>query len=84
MSTPDLSGSLTEDQIREGFRAVLGMEPREADVSVVSSLGGTRAVLADYLWDHWLGEPEDLEVETIQTWIDVALGIVSPDPRDSE
>lgn len=49
---------LDEQQIRDGFQAVIGMPAREADVQAVQLLGATSESMADYIWDHWLGEPD--------------------------
>lgn len=45
------------DDVNKVFRSLLGHPAREADKQVVETMGGTVGVLADYLWDHWLGEP---------------------------
>ncbi len=58
--------TLTVDQISEVFNRLLGINPRQADVQMIAILGGTREVLADYLWDHWLGEPDELEIKGIR------------------
>jgi hypothetical protein len=51
---PDLP--LLEDEVRMLFIAA-GWEPRSCDVAVVMQMGGTIKALAEYLWDHILGEP---------------------------
>ena len=84
MQGTDLSGTLSEADISAGFRAVLGIEPRVSDVQVVQLLGGTRGALAEYIWDHFLGEPESPSLDELQTALDVAIGEVSADPADSE
>ncbi len=50
---------LTGDQIADVFDIVIGVQARRADVQVVQSLGGTPQVLAEYIWDHWMGEPDE-------------------------
>lgn len=50
-----------------------GRMPKEADISVVNVLamdgpGSDEdwvSVLAEYYWDHWMGEPEEISPETI-------------------
>lgn len=53
----DEAGLLRDEQIEVAFEAALRFRPRPADVAVVKMLGGTVEVLAEYVWDHWLGEP---------------------------
>lgn len=60
---------LTEYHIRQAFRVLMGTHPREADVQAILALGATEEVLAEYIWDHWLGEPDEPTVEDV-------LGIV--------
>ena len=83
MDAPDISGTISEDQVGDAFRKILGMEPRSADVSVVMTLGGTRAALAEYIWDHWFGEPDHPSLEEVQIEVDVAIGEISSDPSQS-
>jgi len=60
---------MTADQIRQAFTRV-GITPRNADVEVVLQLGGTKEALAEYVWDHWMGEPDHPTVEQIEAWVD--------------
>lgn len=62
--------TLTEEQIQKGFLACIGMEPRVADVAIVQQMGGTSEVLAEYIWDHWMGEPETPTAEKVQEYIE--------------
>lgn len=64
------TGTLTDGQIGAAFQALLGIEPREADVAVVRMLGGTVEVLAEFLWDHWMGEPETPTLEQVKTRVE--------------
>jgi hypothetical protein len=41
------------------------MEPREADMQVMLTLGTTPDAVANYIWDHWLGEPESPTYEEV-------------------
>lgn len=36
---------------------ILGIPIRTADLRVIDLLGGGSRATADYIWDHWLGEP---------------------------
>lgn len=49
---------LTESQIDRAFLAVLGVRPRMADIQLIQMLNAGDEELADYIWDHWMGEPE--------------------------
>ena len=49
---------VNEAQIKEAFRFTMGVEPRGADYAAVQALGSTDEALAEYIWDHWMGEPE--------------------------
>lgn len=53
-----LAATVTADDIRQAFLLVIGYPAREADVQVVQLMGSTVKVLAEYMWDHWMGEPE--------------------------
>lgn len=64
---------LTDEQIREAFARVVGMQARAADVQVVQTLGGTVDVLAEYIWDHWMGEPEHPKAKDVEGLIIDAL-----------
>lgn len=73
-SPPDTSElPLGPGEAEEAFGAVTGSSPRAADLAVVASLGNTRGVLAEYVWDHWFGEPEDLTPTEILEEIDQHL-----------
>jgi hypothetical protein len=50
---------LTQQQIQEAFEALVGIPPRLADILVVLQLGGNSWALADLIWDHFMGEPEE-------------------------
>lgn len=64
-----MGGRLTREQIAKAFVAIIGRQPREADYAVIEMMGATPDVLAEYLWDHWMGEPdeptEDAVLDTI-------------------
>lgn len=57
---------LTEEQIRMAFQHIVGYAARAADVAVVQMMGGTLGTLAEYVWDHWLGEPDTPTVEKVE------------------
>ena len=52
---------LTDAEIKQAFEFVLGVTPRAADLAVLRVLNPavTTADLAEYIWDHWLGEPDN-------------------------
>lgn len=60
------------------FRALFDMAPRQADLAVVRLTGGTRGALAEYVWDHWMGEPDDPSEDTILRGISAALDQARP------
>lgn len=64
-----MSEQLTDEQIERAFVSVLGMQPRTADIAVVQMLGGTPEALAEYIWDHWLGEPDRPKQKDIESVI---------------
>ena len=55
-------GRLTDQQITNVFAALLGIAPRAADLAVLRVMkpdGVTVKALAEYLWDHRMGEPDE-------------------------
>lgn len=62
MSQPE---KLTDEQIKLCFIAALGMEPRRADVEIVKMTGGDVTATAEYIWDHWMGEPKEPSVVAV-------------------
>lgn len=71
MSEPRL---LDDDEIRLAFRAVLGVLPREADIRMCALLGRTDEVVADYIWDHMMGEPETIPQGDVLREVRKAVG----------
>lgn len=65
---------MTPDQITLVFEAILGMLPRAADLAMLNLLGCDPDTVADYIWDHMLGEPDsptrDDVLARIQTLIE--------------
>lgn len=61
---------LNPDEIRYRFLQ-LGLEPRRADIEVVALLGATTEALAEYAWDHMMGEPAETSVDQIQELLDL-------------
>ena len=65
---------LSHDQITFVFEAILGMLPRAADLALLDLLGCDTDTVADYIWDHMLGEPDsptrDDVLAQIQTLIE--------------
>lgn len=48
---------LTNEQIVTTY-AMLAINARPVDVEMVLALGGTEQAMAEYIWDHLLGEPD--------------------------
>jgi hypothetical protein len=65
--------SLSEIQIAAVFDVLLGMSPREVDIQVLRLMGARPDSVAEYIWDHWLGEPDEPTVECIEQEIDRIL-----------
>lgn len=52
------TGDMTPDAIGAAFLAVYGGPPRSADLAVLEMTGKGASEVAEYIWDHMLGEPE--------------------------
>lgn len=52
---------LSGDEIDVAFQVMTGISARSADVQAVQLLGSNTASLAEYVWDHILGEPESID-----------------------
>lgn len=50
---------LTDGQMGRIWNRAFNMDPRECDVQVVAMMGNTEDALAEYVWDHMLGEPDN-------------------------
>lgn len=63
----------TEELMNIVWNSVLRMPPRKADVILVEQMMGMgvdrNQVVAEYLWDHWLGEPDHPTLETITEFV---------------
>lgn len=66
---------LTDEQIATAFDAILEMGARQADIYVVKMLGASVNDLAEYMWDHWMGEPDTPSVEDVEAMIIEALNL---------
>jgi len=64
---------MTETEIRKAFEATLGIQPRIADIMVAGAMGDTVEALAEYIWDHWMGEPESPTLEEVEQRIREAI-----------
>lgn len=51
---------LTEGQIHRAFVGILGISERGADRTIVEITGNTEEALSEYIWDHWMGEPDEV------------------------
>lgn len=56
---------VSESDVIKVFEAVLAMPPRAADIGVIVMIRANVEDLADYLWDHWMGEPEEPGPEAV-------------------
>lgn len=65
---------LTRAQIDAVFQVIFSRPPREADHLVLEALGGADAeALAEYIWDHLLGEPETPSLEVVTATVEAIL-----------
>ena len=51
------------------FKLIFGVPPRAADLEIIAALGGTVDAVADYIWDHHLGEPD------VPSWFQVQRAV---------
>ncbi len=65
---------MTDEQVRKAFVAIVGVEPRQADLQVVALLGGDVEALTEYIWDHWLGEPDSPTLDEVEAAVKLAIG----------
>lgn len=69
--------TLTDEQITLVFDQLLGVPVRAADIQVVRMLAepdrDDRDILAEYIWDHWMGEPDSIDIEGVRALIDKVL-----------
>lgn len=66
------STTISVEQINGVFVKLLGHEARQADIQVIQMLGGTCEVAAEYIWDHWMGEPESPTPEDILKMMEIS------------
>lgn len=59
------TGPMSVTAIHDAFVALLGYPPREADHILLRKLGSTPGAVAEYIWDHHLGEPADPSREMV-------------------
>ena len=64
---------ITKHDVKFVFLVGFGFEPREADIQVLDMLGLTSQTLAEYIWDHWLGEPEEPALNQVHETIIASL-----------
>jgi hypothetical protein len=79
------------------FKYIAGWHMRQCDFAVVTMMGGTPTsvndidtqygpALAEYIWDHILGEPDDFTVEDIEYAVKAvknSLYAMGPEIRES-
>ena len=73
MPAPHIHASLSNPRSRQYSMSCFGMSSREVDVQVLRLMGATPHNVAEYIWDHWLGEPDEPTVECIEQEIDRIL-----------
>lgn len=59
---------MTDHQIFEAFSTLLGYAARTADLAILRQLnpgGVTVKSLAEYIWDHHMGEPDEHTLEEV-------------------
>lgn len=61
------------------FKSMLGHPAREADKAAVNAMGGTIGALADFMWDHWMGEPghptrKEVRAQVVKTLLNAGVG----------
>ena len=64
---------LSEQQIIKVFEEIIGFPPRQADLALLSMLGNDVSTLAQYLWDHWMSEPDEPNQEEVENLIRALL-----------
>jgi len=69
---------ITRQQITRAFERVLGVEPREADIQLVQMMGFDLDVgdLSEYIWDHWMGEPDEPSLDDVIREVKAAISSV--------
>lgn len=74
-----LQSEVTPDETVNLWIRLFGFPPRAADLLVLGMLpgGSTVANIAEYIWDHWMGEPD---VPTQQGVEEIILGVLN-EPR---
>lgn len=65
--------ALTREQVAKAFAEVVGMKPREADYRMLEHLKAGPKETAEYLWDHYMGEPRVPSLETVEKEVEEAL-----------
>jgi hypothetical protein len=77
--TEDAALILTDDQITTVFNGCLGFPPRAADLGVLRMLGADVTTVAEYIWNHFLGEPDEPDVKTLVKAIQEGLKLKKED-----
>lgn len=67
---------------------ICGWSMRECDLAVVRQLGGNdlekfKEALADYIWDHLMGEPDEISQEEVKKAVDAITLHLYGQPEDA-
>jgi hypothetical protein len=65
----DVTPTMSDAQIGAAFEHWLGRGPRLADIAVCNILGRSPASVAEFIWDHGLGEPIQPSPFEIRDWL---------------
>jgi hypothetical protein len=70
----DDPNQLSDDDIDRVFVALFGFPARSADKMILQQMGRDRDTLANFVWDHWLGEPDEPSEQRVRQDIEEILG----------
>jgi hypothetical protein len=78
----DHASALTASEIGVAFGALTGRQARSADVRAVQLLGADTAIVAEYVWDHVMGEPDDVNPTELQRHLEQHIGEIRSIARE--
>lgn len=82
---------LSDYAIKRAFQLVGGIEPRPADYAVLAMLedkssdpdDANIATVAEYLWDHWMGEPTEPTLEAVERQVREAVKLADKEINEA-